>query len=121
MYKTKKPRVCGATIFCYTNVSGLIPAFVVTAVATTLVATAAVALKTTAATARTCRALLFRFSFHYFNGTAFYSAVIQFSNCFAGSLIIGHFHKTKSAAFAREFVGDYFGRRYFAILGKKLS
>src|SRR5436190_10409713 len=89
----------------------LVPAFAVTA--------AAVAAEAAAATGTWF--FFFWLSFHHTDSSAFYYAIVQFSNCFIGSFCIWHFHETESTAFASEFVCDYFSGRNFAIFCKKFS
>lgn len=86
----------------------------------------AAAVTTTVTAAATTKRLPFRtcfagLRFCYRDGTTIYFSLIQLSDSFLSFLIVRHFNETKSTATAREFVGDNFCRRYFAVLCKDLE
>src|SRR5580692_6149524 len=99
-FKTKRPAHAGLFHFRIGN-TRLISVVVAAAIATTAApVTATTTAKATAATAisTTAKRLVFlRLGFIHFDSTAFYRSAIQLGNRLAGSFIVGHFNKAKSA------------------------
>jgi len=118
-----RPNVESIPVVPVTVAATVETATVATAAAATVetATVAAAATVETAAAAAAVATIFTGFGFLHYNCPAVEFAAVEFRDCFAGFIVVGHFHKAEALGLAGEFVGDYIGGRHFAISFERLA